>query len=104
MCSSACCQPASRCSAGWEQRHAVRLGLGHGAAVHAGRRQAGGSLVLGLGDVGGKFQIIGNRVASGQLAQPCGPVAKQAAHLGGQHAGERDVVQRLDIAGLQDAS
>lgn len=63
-----------------------------------------GRLVLGADDVGGKFQVIGNRVAAGQLAQAGGAFKKQAADVRRQHAREGGVVQRLDLAGLQDAS
>ena len=87
-----------------KQRHAVRLGALHGAALDCGRGQRLGRLVLGADDVGGKFQVIGNRVAAGQLAQAGGAFKKQAADVRRQHAREGGVVQRLDLAGLQDAS
>ncbi len=70
----------------------------------AGGGSAWAAWCWGADDVGGKFQVIGNRVAAGQLAQAGGAFKKQAADVRWQHAREGGVVQRLDLAGLQDAS
>jgi len=59
--------------------------------------------MLGIHDLGGKLQVVRDRVAVRQLAQARCAVGEQAGDLGQQDAGETGLVQRFDFAGLKNA-
>ena len=88
---------------GRQQGHGMLLGAGHQFSIGFGQLHRGNGFVLGINDLGDKLQIVGNWIAIGHLAQARSALGKQAGSLGQKRAGEAGVIQRLDLAGLEDA-
>ena len=85
------------------QGHAVLLGAGLDVIGQGGHGYAGHSLALGVHDLGHEQQVVGNRVALGQLAQPGGAFGEQRGGGRREHPGEAGVVQGFDVTGLKNA-
>ena len=88
---------------GRQQRHGMLLRPRDQRRIGRGQRQLPGRLGLRVHDLRHKPQVVGNRIALGQLPQPRRPLDEQPRQLRQQHARKTGVVQRLDIAGLKNA-
>ncbi|MNV70791.1 hypothetical protein D3C71_1637740 [compost metagenome] len=84
------------------QRHRMLLGQRNRGGGQGGRGQRGKCLVLGIDDARHKQDVVGNRVAIGELTQARGTVGKQAAELRQADAREIDLVNGLDLAALKN--
>ena len=85
------------------QRHRVLLRLRQHGCIQRCGAQRSGSGVLGVNDFGHEVQVVGNRVALGQLAHARGALGKYAGGVRQQNARKVGAVDGFDFAGLKNA-
>jgi hypothetical protein len=82
----------------------VLQGAGADRGVQRLQRHAGhGLLLLRVHDAGDEAQVVGDRVAFGQLAQAGGALGNRVAASGRRTRAEAGAVQGFDVAGLKNA-
>ncbi len=86
-----------------QQRHRVFLRLRQRGFVQRRGGQRSGSGVLRVDDCGDEVQVVGNRVALGQLAHTRSALGKQAGGVGQHDALKVGAIDGFDFARLKNA-